>query len=381
MAYVAIIICEEHNAKEGASRPLLGLTIGDRLMRSLAKGGITHVVFAGNGSKPLQATDDLQIVEWPAIQDSADNVIVVSSDLVFDPALLDARAVSDHLPLSRISPAEVPTLIASPEQFIPDASKRESNNGIGFAIRVTDEDSAKVATRCLMLSLQKDADGIISRTLNRKISTFISKRLAPFPIRPNHVTAIVFLIGIAAGPFAFLGTHLGFALGGFCYWFSAVLDGCDGEISRLKYQGSALGAWLDTVVDDLVCLSYISGMYYGLHRNANHPHWSYLGMAAVVFFVLSLLPRYYVMARRGSGDYQKLAKAIRPDEVTGVKRIILHARDIVFRTDFLPFAGMVTAVIGYPQVFAAPFAIGAVITAFDSVNTLFKTRKETAISS
>ena len=349
-------------------------------MRSLAKGGVTHVVFVGKGPRPALETDDLQVVDWSIIQDTVDSVVVVPSDLVFDPALLDAHAM-DHVPLERIASSEVPALLTSPDRFTPEPSVRDTASGKGYAIRVTDAEAAKAASRCLMLSLQKDADGIISRNLNRKISTFISQRLAPLPIRPNHVTAVVFLVGIAAGPLAFLGTHLGFALGGFCYWFSAVLDGCDGEISRLKYQGSPLGAWLDTVVDDLVCLSYISGMYYGLHRNADHPHWSYLGLVAVVFFVLSLLPRYYVMARRGSGDYQKLAKAIRPDEATGIQRIVLKARDIVFRTDFLPFAGMVTAMIGYPEVFAVPFAIGAIPTAFDSLNTLFKTGKETAPTS
>ena len=367
----ALVICKNEDFGSGVGRKLLGLSVGERLLLTLAKAGFTRAVFLGNGPRPTSPRNPLEIVDADTFLKDVDTAVAVPSDLVFDPALLaEGQPLSPELPLRRLTVDEAVALVRNPRLFDGPVSFGNAGGGKGFALRVTDKATAKAATRCLMLSLHKDADGIISRHLNRKISTFISKRIAATAIKPNHVTAVVFLIGAAAGPLAYLGTHLGFALGGFCYWFSAVLDGCDGEISRLKYQGSALGAWLDTVVDDLVCLSYVTGMYFGLDRLVSHPYWSYLGFVAIGFFLLTIFPRYYIMARRGSGDYQKLAKAIRKEEVTGFQKIVLHLRDIVFRTDFLPFAGMVTAVIGLPEVFAVPFAAGAVASAVDTFHTL-----------
>jgi phosphatidylglycerophosphate synthase len=36
----------------------------------------------------------------------------------------------------------------------------------------------------------------------------------------------------------------------------SILDGCDGELARLKMQGSRLGEWLDNVIDDAINVVY-----------------------------------------------------------------------------------------------------------------------------
>jgi phosphatidylglycerophosphate synthase len=237
-------------------------------------------------------------------------------------------------------------------------------------------DDLPPAETLLLRALVKPADGVVSRRLNRRISTSITRRLVRLPLEPNHVTAVVFAIGVLSGPFAGAGTYLGFALGGFCYWFSAVLDGCDGEISRLKYLGSPLGAWLDTVVDDLVGLSWLLGMYWGLHRGAAHPWWLWIGAGAIGCFLLTIGPRYWLFATRvGAGDHQQLAARTRPRDSGLVARVGLFFRDVVFRTDFLPFAGMVTAACGVVQVFAAAFAAGSIAGVIDTVVTLVRVRR------
>ncbi|MGO9288523.1 MAG: CDP-alcohol phosphatidyltransferase family protein, partial [Polyangia bacterium] len=38
--------------------------------------------------------------------------------------------------------------------------------------------------------------------------------------------------------------------GFFLAHLQSILDGCDGELARVRFQQSALGEWLDTVVDD-----------------------------------------------------------------------------------------------------------------------------------
>ena len=49
-------------------------------------------------------------------------------------------------------------------------------------------------------------------------------------------------------------------LGAFLSLAASVLDGCDGEIARLKYQESALGCWIETVGD----YSYYIAIFVGL---------------------------------------------------------------------------------------------------------------------
>jgi phosphatidylglycerophosphate synthase len=366
---IAMIVCPEVDPMSGPARQLLGLTVGERMLLALHKAKFTHVVFVGTGPKPHSDRNRLVVLNVDEVPAETDFVWLMPSDLVFDASLLgDNLPIGDGVPIRKIAAAEISTVVADIERAVVSLGAGQAINGRGFAVRVTDLASRKSAEKALMRSLVKQADGLISRYLNRKISTFISKRIASLPITPNQVTAVVFLIGILSGPLAFLGTPLGFALGGFCYWFSAVLDGCDGEISRLKYQGSPLGAWLDTVVDDLVCLSYIVGMYISLARAADHPYWAWTGIGATVFFLLTILPRYYIMAARsGSGDYQKIAKETRPGDAGALTKVLLSLRDFIFRTDFLPFAGMVTAVFGVPHIFAAPFAVGAVASAVDSI--------------
>jgi len=372
----ALILCPAGDGPSATERPMLGLTVGERLLLTLAKAGVRRIAFAGTGPRPFSPRARLEVVPLESASGN-DPFLLVPADLVVDSSLVQSpEKLSQSLPLRLLPSSAWSGIAADPDRWLKDLGPGEAGSGRGFAVRVTDHSAAALAERSLIASLHKAADGVISRNLNRKISTAITRRLAPFRIRPNHVTVVVFLVGILSGPFALLGTYLGFAAGGFCYWFSAVLDGCDGELSRLKFMATPLGAWLDTVIDDLVGLSYITGMYVGLSSTAVHPYWTWIGIWAVTFYLLTLLPRYYIMAFRSvSGDYQKLAAETRPSEARGLGRVMLLLRDVVFRTDFLPFAAMVTALAGVVPVFAVPFAAGTVASCVDSWVTLAKPPK------
>jgi phosphatidylglycerophosphate synthase len=53
---------------------------------------------------------------------------------------------------------------------------------------------------------------------------------------------------MAASLFA-LGGYPALVLGGFLAQFASIIDGCDGEIARLKFQESTYGGWFDAVLD------------------------------------------------------------------------------------------------------------------------------------
>jgi 1L-myo-inositol 1-phosphate cytidylyltransferase / CDP-L-myo-inositol myo-inositolphosphotransferase len=291
------------------------------------------------------------------------------------------RLRSEELEGAKLASATEPEAIARGlAAWSPTEGVLETVDGAGRVGPIGADDEIAAAERVLLEALEKPADGVISRNINRKISLFISRRLARTGVRPNEITAVVALVGVLSGPFAFFGgPYWGFVLGALCYYLSAILDGCDGEISRLKYQGSPLGAWLDTVVDDMVGLSYILGLYARLYLDAPGSFWLWTGAVGVVFYLLTVLPRYYIMAvRLGSGDYQKLAALQKPAEPGPLGKLVQPIKDVIFRTDFLPFYAFVTALAHYTPAFAVPFAAGSVASAVDTLVTLIKTRKMSA---
>ena len=120
----------------------------------------------------------------------------------------------------------------------------------GFWIDVDDPAAFKRAERALLDRLRdKPTDGPVARYLNRPISVRISQHLVKRNITPNQISLFSFLCSVlAAGLFA-IGGYTALLLGGVLAQFASIIDGCDGEVARLKYQSSDFGGWFDAVLD------------------------------------------------------------------------------------------------------------------------------------
>ncbi len=120
----------------------------------------------------------------------------------------------------------------------------------GFWIDVDDPASFKRAERALLDRLRdKPTDGPVARYLNRPISVRISRHLVERNVTPNQISVFSFLCSVlAAGLFA-IGGYVALFLGGVMAQFASIIDGCDGEVARLKYQSSDFGGWFDAVLD------------------------------------------------------------------------------------------------------------------------------------
>ena len=106
--------------------------------------------------------------------------------------------------------------------------------------------------------LAKKTDGVVSRLLNRRISTRIStwlarRRRAP---SPDAVSVAAAWLVAAAGPL-FASGHP--AVAGIAAQVGSILDGVDGEIARLTGRSSPAGALLDTVLDRLADIAALTG--------------------------------------------------------------------------------------------------------------------------
>ncbi len=341
-----------------------------------------------SGTRIFSTANELQHALTKTWRDQNDPVTIVAADRVWQGNLRTPQGMpeaDDHgvhwvttLPIRSILALEEDAFDqSSPGQTFARADAGTSTTSEQLTWhRIGSETDIPGAERFLLAHLVKKADGIISRNINRKISLSLTRQLMRTKVTPNQVTAVVLLVGILSGPIiVYFGGYWGLVAGGLLYYSSSVLDGCDGELSRLRFQGSPLGAWLDTVVDDTVGLSYILGLYG--HLAGREALWGSVGAVAVGCYFLTLVPRYYMLAVfQADGDYQKLSAAKPRAKNAGIfARTVWLLEDTVCRIDFITFAAPITALLHCPELFAGLFMLGTIGTAIDSLVTLHFMRK------
>ena len=121
------------------------------------------------------------------------------------------------------------------------------------------------AEQTIRRSSYKDTDNTLAR-FNRLISVPISVALIRTPLTANQFSVALVAVGFYSAWLFSLGHYWPGVLGGFLSLAASVLDGCDGEIARLKYQESALGCWIETFGD----YSYYIAIFVGLTVGAAH---------------------------------------------------------------------------------------------------------------
>ena len=100
----------------------------------------------------------------------------------------------------------------------------------------------RLARRRLRRSLPLEADGPVSRYLNRPISTRLSMAVAPLRPSPTALSFVALAFGMLA---AFLLAVEHPLLGGLVLHAGSIVDGMDGEAARLQLRRTARGAWLN----------------------------------------------------------------------------------------------------------------------------------------
>lgn len=173
--------------------------------------------------------------------------------------------------------------------------------GDEFVIVASDAASRKQAEDRLLQSLLKATDGLISRTLNRRISLRVTRLLLDTSMTPNQMTALAALFGVAAIWVVVQGGASRLVLGALLLQIQSILDGCDGEISRLKYIRSRLGEWLDQVLDDVVNVGFFAAAGWALYQ-AGSPIALPVTIAGTVMHLIYQASLYIALITRGGGS-------------------------------------------------------------------------------
>ena len=146
---------------------------------------------------------------------------------------------------------------------LPDPTRVPHGDIARAPIRTREE--RRAAQRMLYRILVKPQDNVLTRFLFRPVSYPISRMLVWTPITPNMISVFVaaltafgcYLTAHYEPELAVLGTVL--------VLVASYLDCCDGEVARLKLMSSRLGAWIDTVVDELSSVGYMVAIGWHCH--------------------------------------------------------------------------------------------------------------------
>jgi hypothetical protein len=105
----------------------------------------------------------------------------------------------------------------------------------------------------------------------RPLAFLLVKGIYRTNITPNQITMVSLLVGILAGVSFGFGHRSTILLGGLLYGFSIVFDCADGQLARLKKNGTRLGRILDGLIDYIVAVAVYLGIGIGFAPASDHP--------------------------------------------------------------------------------------------------------------
>jgi hypothetical protein len=224
-ARVPVILLATREEKLGAEMRVGGLRVVDRTLRQVARLRDVKVTIVSDGSiklpKRLPPHVEVKTTENPGAL-----VNQLKSQESAEPIVIGADVV------------------------------RVQGNRLDRGTRVVDRASRRAAEDAVFDDLMRGDLGLVARFINKKISFRLTRYLlVHLPITPNMVTLLAGVIGFYGAMLIATGSYDNIVMGFLLAQAQSILDGCDGELARVRFQQSAIGEWLDTIVDDFLNLS------------------------------------------------------------------------------------------------------------------------------
>jgi phosphatidylglycerophosphate synthase len=263
-----VVVSATRAEQAGASMRVAGLTIVERAIKQLAQPAGARVIVASDGTiaLPARLPDN---VELQTVKDAEAAAAVAAG---IGAGLVGADVV-------RVARADAGT-------------------------RVTDEAGRRAAEDAVFAALFRADLGFVARRLNKPISVRLTRHvLVATAVTPNQITLAAAAFGLVGCALIAMGGYAAMVAGFACQHVQSVLDGCDGELARVRLQQSKLGAWLDTFVDDVLNVLITVSIGIGLTRSGAGSWAAAVGVAAGAMLVASNLIIMSDMRRqKASGD-------------------------------------------------------------------------------
>jgi hypothetical protein len=285
-AVVPVILRATRDEAPGANMRVGGIRVVERAIRQLARIKDAHVVIATDGSirLPGKLPWNMEVRELPGQGDVAAAVQQLSKELG------DAMVVGAD------------TVWVQTNR--PDRGTR-----------VVDRATRRAAEDAVFNDLLRGDLGLVARHVNKRISFRLTRYLLVYlPITPNMVTLGAGLLGLYGALLIATGAYDNVLIGFLLAQVQSILDGCDGELARVRFQQSAIGEWLDSIVDDALNLALVLAVGLALwHRGApvgtktfnvlaGGTYWDMkLALAAAGMFLFYNIVSYRELIKQGEG--------------------------------------------------------------------------------
>jgi len=227
--------------------------------------------------------------------------------------------------------------------------------------RVNTPEDCEAAERKLNRWLVKPTDGFYAR-LNRRISIPISRQLIKLPITANMVSIFTLGVGIASAAFFAYGGYWSTLLGAFLCLFASIMDGCDGEVARLKLLESDFGCWLETICDYAFYLFLLVGMTIGRWRSSGTRTYLVYGGLLLLGALASFLATGWERRRLAAGRPEQLLEIWQGHAESRPSNPFLYFgrhTEFIVRRCFFPYALLVFALFNLMSVAFVLSVIGA----------------------
>jgi phosphatidylglycerophosphate synthase len=321
-AAVIVVVSATAAERPGASMRIAGLTVVERAIKQLAQPAGAKVVVATDGTVTLPAAL---------------------------PANAEVRTVADAA-----GAAAMANGVGAP--VVGGDVVRVARGDAGT--RVTDEASRRAAEDAVYAALYRPDLGFVARRLNKPISVRFTRRvLTATPITPNQITLVAAAFGLVGCVLIAIGGYAAMVAGFACQQLQSILDGCDGELARVRLQQSKLGAWLDTFVDDVLNVLITVAIGIGLTRSGAGSWAAAVGITGGAMLVASNLIIMRDMGRqKASGDLMDMVwwfsggkklgavPASSPDSRPGIGTILFQ----MGRRDSALLLWLIFALVGLP---------------------------------
>ena len=348
---------------------LAGLAIGERMIRAAFRAGYSRVYVVADGNLAAgirritrDLPGDVRIInerDWRSFAgEPGDTVLTVAgAGTVVSPALLKEAAALGPIegeirdvaagrewPVSgviriRLRDFDLDVVARELRERVLSAAPVPTGEDVSFgrarlALRIATGADLPAAERTIRRSSYKDTDNTLARA-NRSMSLPISVALVGTPVTANQLSVALVAIGFYSAWLFSTGHYLAGVLGGFLSLAASVLDGCDGEIARLKYQESALGSWIDTFGDYSYYIAIFIGLTIGAVHQTGWQAFYWLGAIALAGLLIAFALLIFLRNRITAGQPEKLhsiAKTRFKAEETWWSRIIWRISFVATRS-------------------------------------------------
>src|SRR5215813_11808196 len=207
----------------------------------------------------------------------------------------------------------------------------------------------------LLRRLVKDTDGFMARHVERPISLRIARRLASTAITPNQITLLSVGIGLSGALFFLCSQWVCQTVGALLFLAHSILDGCDGELARLKFQETRFGGIIDYWGDNVVHIAVFGCMAIGWTLSVGALWPLLLGVAAALGNLGSAWLVYWRVIRPKKDDGPLFTSV-----VTAPGQSLARMLDAASRRDFI-YLVVILALFGKSNWFLVLAAVGAPI--------------------